>query len=86
VWSKTRPGSNRPLEDRGLLRRVLCRDDRRGNYTEHTDAGHELLAHARPTHDGVLEATLAEAEPVPELAPMAAAVEALPWGAALSVT
>ena len=69
------------LEDRGLLQRILCRDDRRGIYTELTDAGLELLEQARPTHDAVLEATLADAEQVPELAPMAAALEALPAGA-----
>jgi DNA-binding MarR family transcriptional regulator len=65
------------LEDRGLLRRVLCQDDRRGIYTELTDAGHALLAQARPTHDEVLEATLAEAEELPELAPMVSALDAL---------
>jgi DNA-binding MarR family transcriptional regulator len=66
------------LEDRGLLRRVLCPDDRRGIYTELTDPGHALLDEARPTHDEVLEATLAEAEQMPELAPMVAALQALP--------
>jgi DNA-binding MarR family transcriptional regulator len=66
------------LEDRGLLRRVLCRDDRRGIYSELTDRGHALLDDARRTHDDVLEATLAEAERTPELAPMVAALQALP--------
>jgi DNA-binding MarR family transcriptional regulator len=69
------------LEDRGLLRRTLCQDDRRGIYTELTDAGTELLARARPTHDDVLEATLADAERLPELAPMVAALNALPASA-----
>jgi DNA-binding MarR family transcriptional regulator len=66
------------LEERGLLTRVLCQDDRRGIYTELTGAGLELLNAARPTHDEVLESTLAEAEQTPELAPMVAALQALP--------
>ena len=38
------------LEDRGLLTRILCREDRRGIYTELTEAGRELLTQAgRPT-------------------------------------
>jgi DNA-binding MarR family transcriptional regulator len=66
------------LEDRGLLRRTLCQDDRRGIYTELTDAGTELLTEARPTHDEILEATLADAERLPELAPLVTALNALP--------
>lgn len=66
------------LEDRGLLRRVLCQDDRRGIYTELTENGHALLDEARPTHDRVLEATLAEVEQIPELAPLVAALQAQP--------
>lgn len=63
------------LEDRGLLTRILCADDRRGIYTELTAAGSELLATARPVHDEALECALAEAAALPELAPL---VEALP--------
>ncbi|HWV85757.1 MAG TPA: MarR family transcriptional regulator [Capillimicrobium sp.] len=70
------------LEDRGLLRRVLCQDDRRGIYTELTEAGHALLDTARPTHDAVLAATLAEAAQRPELAPMVEALGRLPAAAA----
>ncbi|BCY12227.1 MarR family winged helix-turn-helix transcriptional regulator [Actinoplanes sp. L3-i22] len=55
------------LEDRGLLTRILCADDRRGIYTELTPAGQALLATARPTHDRVLEASLTRAELIPEL-------------------
>jgi DNA-binding MarR family transcriptional regulator len=55
------------LEDRGLLTRVLCADDRRGIYTELTPAGRQLLAEARPTHDRVLEESLAAAARIPEL-------------------
>ena len=63
------------LEDRGLLTRILCREDRRGIYTELTDKGSELLAAARPTHDRALAAALEEARQAPELAPMVDAVQ-----------
>jgi DNA-binding MarR family transcriptional regulator len=63
------------LEDRGLLTRILCADDRRGIYTELTESGIKLLEEARPTHDATLERALAEAQQVPELAPL---VDALP--------
>jgi len=56
------------LENRGLLTRVLCADDRRGIYTELTPAGRALLDRARPLHDEVLRTTLDEAGEVPELA------------------
>ncbi len=63
------------LEDRGLLTRILCADDRRGIYTELTTAGVELLENSRPVHDATLERTLTEAQKRPELAPP---VRALP--------
>lgn len=66
------------LEDRGLLTRILCQEDRRGIYTELTDAGRELLDAARPTHDEVLGSALAEAEQMPELAPLVTALHRLP--------
>ncbi|WP_327682480.1 MarR family winged helix-turn-helix transcriptional regulator [Kitasatospora sp. NBC_00458] len=62
------------LEDRGLLSRYLCADDRRGIYTELTPQGRELLQAARPVHDATLEATLAKAADVPELAPLVRAL------------
>ncbi|MFD7901387.1 MarR family winged helix-turn-helix transcriptional regulator [Kitasatospora sp. NPDC059722] len=65
------------LEGRGLLSRYLCPDDRRGIYTELTPEGRELLAAARPVHDAALEATLARAAEVPELAPLVRALAAL---------
>ncbi|PTL85458.1 MarR family winged helix-turn-helix transcriptional regulator [Vitiosangium sp. GDMCC 1.1324] len=65
------------LEDRGLLTRILCKDDRRGIYTELTKDGWALLNKARPTHDEVLESTLSEAEQTPELAPLVAALHQL---------
>ena len=62
------------LESRGLLSRCLCPQDRRGIYTEATQAGRELLDKARPTHDAVLEAALARAREMPELASLVAAL------------
>ena len=65
------------LEDRALLTRILCADDRRGIYTELTDAGQKLLLAARPVHDEALEKALEEAEAVPELEPLVRALGAL---------
>lgn len=62
------------LEERGLLIRVLCADDRRGIYTELTPAGRDLLDDARPTHDATLESALNRAAEVPELAPLVRAL------------
>src|SRR5690242_16727594 len=62
------------LEDRGLLTRILCADDRRGIYTELTAAGQQALDAARPVHDDVLESVLTEAEAMPELADLVKAV------------
>src|SRR6476661_3683011 len=42
------------LEDRGLLTRILCADDRRGIYTELTEEGRRSLEAARPVHDQAL--------------------------------
>lgn len=65
------------LEDRGLLTRIICADDRRGIYTELTPAGRELLETARPTHHEVLERALDEAREQPELASLVDALHAL---------
>jgi len=69
------------LEERGLLARVLCQEDRRGIYTELTGPGRALLESARPVHDDVLEAALAEAEQTPELALLVNALHGLPTSA-----
>ncbi|MET8145067.1 MarR family transcriptional regulator [Sphaerisporangium sp. NPDC005288] len=74
------------LEDRGLLTRVLCQDDRRGIYTELTSAGVALLGEARPAHDAVLARALAEAGALPELAPLVRALHHLPPVPAASST
>lgn len=65
------------LEKRDLLSRYLCQDDRRGIYTEVTSEGHRLLNLARPTHDAALDEALTEAEQIPELAPLVAAIQRL---------
>ncbi len=62
------------LEDRDLLTRILCADDRRGIYTELTPAGRALLDAARPTHDLTLKDALDEAARVPELSPLVVAL------------
>ncbi|AXG82079.1 MarR family winged helix-turn-helix transcriptional regulator [Streptomyces paludis] len=66
------------LEDRGLLARYLCPTDRRGIYTEVSEAGRELLALARPTNDTALREALDAAARIPELAPLVRTVEAGP--------
>ncbi len=65
------------LEDRGLLERYLCPTDRRGIYTNVTEAGLELLDAARPTNDASLREALDEAALNPELAPLVRVVETL---------
>ncbi|GHF04433.1 MarR family transcriptional regulator [Streptomyces griseoluteus] len=65
------------LEDRGLLERYLCPTDRRGIYTNVTEAGLELLEKARPTNDSALREALDTAALNPELAPLVRAVESL---------
>ena len=63
------------LEARGLLTRFICVDDRRGIYTELTEAGAALLDQARPVHDATLRAALTEAESTPELQPLLAILD-----------
>ena len=65
------------LEDRGLLTRYLCPTDRRGIYTNVTEAGLALLEEARPTNEADLREALDEAAQSPELAPLVEAVETL---------
>ncbi|PZF79685.1 MarR family winged helix-turn-helix transcriptional regulator [Jiangella anatolica] len=65
------------LETQGYLGRYLCDTDRRGIYTEVTEAGGQLLAAARETHDTALQAALAEAADVPELSPLVDALSGL---------
>jgi DNA-binding MarR family transcriptional regulator len=68
------------LENRGLLSRYLCPDDRRGIYSTLTDDGKKLLERARPVHDSTLKATLDVVCDVPELRPLVDALHALPRG------
>ncbi|KRD53824.1 MarR family winged helix-turn-helix transcriptional regulator [Microbacterium sp. Root280D1] len=65
------------LEDRGLLTRILCADDRRGIYTELTPAGLALYENAHPIHDETLERALGEAVTQPELAPVVHALQSV---------
>ncbi|NSC19888.1 MarR family transcriptional regulator [Streptomyces albus subsp. chlorinus] len=65
------------LEDRGLLSRYLCPTDRRGIYTDVTQAGMRLLEEARPTHNTALREALDEAAAEPALAPLVHAVQRL---------
>lgn len=62
------------LEDRGLLSRYLCPDDRRGIYTDVTPAGLALLDQARPTNDAALRAALDKAAADPQLTPLVQAI------------
>jgi DNA-binding MarR family transcriptional regulator len=63
------------MEDRGLLARTICADDRRGIYTDVTEAGGELLEAARPTHDRALAEALEKARQNPEFTPLVEALE-----------
>lgn len=63
------------LEDRGLLARTICVDDRRGIYTDITEAGAALLASARPTNDAALREALDEARLNPRFEPLVEALE-----------
>jgi DNA-binding MarR family transcriptional regulator len=63
------------LEARGLLTRFICVDDRRGIYTELTDAGAELLDRARPGYDATLRAALKDAQSTPELKPLVTIID-----------
>ncbi|GAA1861170.1 MarR family winged helix-turn-helix transcriptional regulator [Myceligenerans crystallogenes] len=64
------------LEDRGLLARALCDEDRRGIYTNVTSDGLALLAQARPDHDAILSDALDEASRNSDLAPIVAGIRA----------
>ncbi|GIG03201.1 MarR family winged helix-turn-helix transcriptional regulator [Catellatospora citrea] len=65
------------LEDKGLLERYLCPTDRRGIYTNVTEAGLQLLAQARPTNDTALREAMDAAATDAELAPLVDAVRSL---------
>jgi len=58
------------LEDRGLLARYLCPTDRRGIYTNVSEAGLALLEAARPTNNEALREALDAAATEPGLAPL----------------
>lgn len=64
------------LERRGLVRRHLSADDRRGVRTRVTEEGRRALERARPTYDESLARALREAAELPELAPLVAVLTA----------
>ncbi|KND31711.1 MarR family winged helix-turn-helix transcriptional regulator [Streptomyces acidiscabies] len=66
------------LEDRGLLERYLCPTDRRGIYTNVTEAGQKLLDEARPTNDRALREALDTAALDPKLASFVQVIENAP--------
>jgi DNA-binding MarR family transcriptional regulator len=66
------------LENRHLLTRILCADDRRGIYTELTELGMELYQKAKPVHDETLQRVLDEAAERPELAPVVSVLQHMP--------
>lgn len=65
------------LEDRGLLARYLCPTDRRGIYTDVSEAGLKLLEKARPTNGTALREALDKAAKNPDLAPLVKVVESV---------
>ncbi|MFF4749348.1 MarR family winged helix-turn-helix transcriptional regulator [Streptomyces sp. NPDC002514] len=68
------------LEERGLLARYLCPTDRRGIYTDVTDAGLRLLTEARPTLNTALRDALTQAAAEATLAPLVHVVQQLQGG------
>ncbi|MEV5573948.1 MarR family transcriptional regulator [Spirillospora sp. NPDC052269] len=65
------------LEERGLVRRVLSSEDRRGIVAEATDEGRALMIRATPTHNAALDEALAGAAGLPELKPLVTAIESI---------
>ncbi len=65
------------LEQRGLLARYLCADDRRGIYAELTDAGAEALEQCRGPYQRAVADALAEATDIAELAAVVSALSPL---------
>jgi len=65
------------LEDRALLARYLCPTDRRGIYTNVTEAGLRLLGQARPTYGEALREALDLSGRDPRLATLVTAVATL---------
>lgn len=47
-------------------------------YTELTETGRAAYEKARPTHDRILEQALADAEVIPELAPLVGFLRGVP--------
>lgn len=60
------------LEERNLLQRNFCYDDRRCVRTVLTEQGLLVYKKARPINDAALQAALEQAEQMPELKPFVA--------------
>jgi DNA-binding MarR family transcriptional regulator len=63
------------LEERGLLARFLCKDDKRGIYTNVTEEGLKLLKAAQPAHQKALQEALEQAKSDAHLHPLVEALE-----------
>lgn len=64
------------LQKAGLAERTMCPTDRRGVYTQLTDAGHARLRATTPTFESTLSAALDLAAADPELADLVALLRA----------
>lgn len=69
------------LEDRGLLARFLCKTDKRGIYTNVTEAGLTLLEAARPTNKRALDEALELASRDSHLQPLVEALNKIDYSA-----
>ncbi len=65
------------LEEAGLTRRDVCPNDRRGVYSQITEAGRALQREAEATYGHALEASLGRTAEDAELGPLAAALHTL---------
>lgn len=64
------------LEERALLTRYICPTDRRGIYTDVTEAGRKTLDEARPTNDAALREALDDLSNDAEFAPFVSLLQA----------
>ena len=55
------------LEQRGLVRRKLCPDDRRARYAELTEAGSALMDRIFPEHAACIEEAVAGLDPAQQI-------------------
>jgi Transcriptional regulators len=65
------------MEERDLLRRIICDEDRRGFYVRITEKGCDLLTEAKPVNNLALQGALNEAAKNDELASLVALIQSL---------